>query len=158
MQVSHARSSYRLATLTFLLVAFGSSKIDDIEGGSRPMSLTNAQQSRRAASLTRSLRCAGDFIVLISRIAGILLGVLVSLMLAVVVFPKSATQECLSHMKGSLEALLRLSEAAWPEHLQNTDRESKAHHIDMYVPLSVSTLSKSASSYNTATCERCWPT
>ena len=85
---------------------------------------------------------------LLSRIAGILLGVLVSLVLAVIVFPKSATQECLSHMKGSLEALLRLSEAAWPEHLQNADREGKAHYIDMCVPLNlvrVSTLPMAAS-------------
>ena len=70
---------------------------------------------------------------LVSRIAGILLGVLVSLVLAVVVFPKSATQECLSHMKSSLEALLGLSEAAWPQHLQSTDRERKSY-IDMCVP------------------------
>ena len=40
------------------------------------------------------LRCAGDLEAMISRIAGILAGIIVSLTLAVTVYPKSATQAC----------------------------------------------------------------
>ena len=48
-----------------------------------------------------------------ARISGILSGVVISLTTAVVLLPQSATHRALEGLKHSLEALVRLSEAAW---------------------------------------------
>ena len=42
---------------------------------------------------------AGSMLVMASRIIGILAGTFLSLILSVVVFPQSATQGCLKHLK-----------------------------------------------------------
>lgn len=98
-RIAKLETTPRLFTLTFLLVAFGTS------GGD----------------------IRGDFVTLVSRITGILSGVIVSLVLAVIVFPKSATQETLSRMKSAFESLLELSDAAWPKQLQDGDTHSSKH-------------------------------
>ena len=56
-------------------------------------------------------------VVLISRVAGICAGAVVSLVLAVVVFPESATIKCLQDTRCALKTLVDLSEAAWPKRL-----------------------------------------
>lgn len=50
---------------------------------------------------------------MVARISGILSGVVISLTTAVVLLPQSATHRALEGLKHSLEALVRLSEAAW---------------------------------------------
>ncbi|KAK9806935.1 hypothetical protein WJX72_007993 [[Myrmecia] bisecta] len=76
-------NSTKLYALTFLLVTFGS---HDPEG---------------ALTLT------------ITRISGIVSGVVLSLITAVLIFPKSATEEALANMRKSLESLTKLNKAAW---------------------------------------------
>lgn len=56
---------------------------------------------------------AASKMVLLSRVVGIIAGVVVSVILAVFVFPKSATEECLTHIRRSLVSLDRLCDGAW---------------------------------------------
>lgn len=56
---------------------------------------------------------AGDVEVMVARILGILGGVAISLTTAVCLLPQSATHRALVGIKQGLEALVRLSEAAW---------------------------------------------
>ncbi|KAK9809523.1 hypothetical protein WJX73_008638 [Symbiochloris irregularis] len=79
-------NSAKLFTLTFLLVTFGSS---DLNSGQGALVLT------------------------ITRIAGICSGVILSEIMAVIVFPRSATSEALSHMRTALTHLTELNALAW---------------------------------------------
>lgn len=53
------------------------------------------------------------FIVMVSRICGILGGCLISLFLSVLIFPTSASQKATNGMSEGLEALTSLSKMAW---------------------------------------------
>ena len=56
---------------------------------------------------------AASKMVLLSRVVGIIAGVAVSVILAVIVYPNSATEECLTHIRRSLISLDRLCDGAW---------------------------------------------
>ena len=63
---------------------------------------------------SQSLGMAADaFAVMVSRICGILGGVLISLFLSVLVFPTSASQKATSGLREGLQALTELSRMAW---------------------------------------------
>ena len=55
----------------------------------------------------------GAFILTLTRITGICSGVILSEILAVLVFPKSATSEALTHMRTALKKLTELNTMAW---------------------------------------------
>ena len=56
---------------------------------------------------------ADAFIVMVSRICGILGGCLISLFLSVLIFPTSASQKATNGLAEGLEALTSLSRMAW---------------------------------------------
>ena len=62
--------------------------------------------------LTKSA-CADAVAVMISRICGILGGVLISLFLSVLIFPTSASQKATNGLSEGLQALTTLSSMAW---------------------------------------------
>ncbi len=57
--------------------------------------------------------CADAFLVAITRIGGIVGGVMITLVLAVTVFPKSASHEAADSMSAALQGLLKLYALAW---------------------------------------------
>ena len=57
--------------------------------------------------------CADAVVVMISRICGILGGVLISLFLSVLIFPTSASQKATNGLAEGLQALTTLSRMAW---------------------------------------------
>ena len=65
---------------------------------------------------------ADAFIVMVSRICGILGGVLISLFLSVLIFPTSASQKATNGLDEGLKALIPLSRMAWGQ-------EGKAAHV-----------------------------
>lgn len=76
----------------------------------------NALQVKRSVKLPACkgvLVCADAFAVMVSRICGILGGVLISLFLSVLIFPTSASQKATSGLSEGLQALTTLSRMAW---------------------------------------------
>ncbi|KAL3150857.1 hypothetical protein ABBQ32_000610 [Trebouxia sp. C0010 RCD-2024] len=57
----------------------------------------------------------------ITRVAGIISGVLLSLVLSVLLWPKSASEQAMRHMKAALLALDQLSALAWQQYLYEGD-------------------------------------
>ncbi|KAK9843259.1 hypothetical protein WJX74_009376 [Apatococcus lobatus] len=94
-------SSAKLAALTFCLVTFGSSSVDDA------------------------------FVLAITRMTGICLGVLLLEACAVIIFPKMATQEALISMQAAMSGLVELNRKAWQ---QGTGRKEAAE-IDLGTPI-----------------------
>ena len=57
--------------------------------------------------------CSDAFAVMVSRICGILGGVLISLFLSVLIFPTSASQKATNGLSEGLQAMTALSRMAW---------------------------------------------
>ena len=68
--------------------------------------------------------------VLLSRVVGIVAGVAVSVILAVLVHPKSATEECLTQIRRSLTSLERLCDGTWQHGLFAMMHESEDSQSD----------------------------
>ena len=68
-------------------------------------------------------------LVAITRIGGIVLGVMITLVLAVTVFPKSASHEAADAMSAALQGLLRLYSLAWNIDWTEEDRTSNGYHV-----------------------------
>ena len=62
-----------------------------------------------------AVTCADAFGVMVSRISGIVGGTLISLLVAITIYPSSATQELLEDIKESLRGLCELGNAAIQE-------------------------------------------
>ena len=62
-----------------------------------------------------AVACADAFGVMVSRISGIVGGTLISLLVAITIYPSSATQELLEDIKESLRGLCELGNAAIQE-------------------------------------------
>ncbi|KAK9807116.1 hypothetical protein WJX73_006825 [Symbiochloris irregularis] len=65
------------------------------------------------------------FLVALTRISGILLGVLLSLALSVCVFPKSASHQATDNLGAALQGLIQLSQLAWDPMNDNQGVSSK---------------------------------
>ena len=69
---------------------------------------------------------AGALAVTITRVSGISLGVLISLVLSVLVFPRSASSEALGCIKEAMQALAELNTLAWQngvlQHVQKSQQ------------------------------------
>lgn len=57
--------------------------------------------------------CADAFLVAVTRCSGIILGVLLSVILASLVFPKSASHQAADNLASALEGLCSLCQIAW---------------------------------------------
>ena len=64
--------------------------------------------------------CADAFEVMVSRICGILGGVLISLFLSVLIFPTSASQKATNALSEGLKALTTMSSMAWGQEGQDS--------------------------------------
>lgn len=64
--------------------------------------------------------CADAVQVMVSRICGILGGVLISLFLSVLIFPTSASQKATNALSEGLRALTTMSSMAWGQEGQDT--------------------------------------
>jgi hypothetical protein len=80
--------------------------------------------------------------VALTRCSGIILGVLVSILLAILVFPKSASHEAADNLARALEGLCSLCKLAWnsPTREDGHEEEGEGH---CYVPLENGLLSTS---------------
>lgn len=58
-------------------------------------------------------RAADAFIVALTRCSGIILGVFLSVLLAVLIFPKSASHQATDNLSEALQAICELSQLAW---------------------------------------------
>lgn len=70
----------------------------------------NALSARMAPDLGL---CAGALVLTITRITGICSGVILTEILAVLVFPRSSTSEALTHLRTALKRLTELNAMAW---------------------------------------------
>ena len=78
---------------------------------------------------------ADAFILAITRMSGICLGVLLLEACAVIIFPKMATKEALNSMQAAMSGLVELNRKAWQ---QGTGRKEAAE-IDLGTPMCVYT-------------------
>lgn len=71
---------------------------------------------------------ADAFLVAVTRIGGIVGGVLITLVLAVTVFPKSASHEAADTMSAALQGLMQLYALAWNMDWSEEEKASSRYH------------------------------
>ena len=74
---------------------------------------------------------ADAFLVALTRIGGIVGGVMITLVLAVAVFPKSASHEAADTMSAALQGLMQLYALAWNMDWSEEDKTSNGYHRQM---------------------------
>ncbi|EFJ48876.1 hypothetical protein VOLCADRAFT_90583 [Volvox carteri f. nagariensis] len=118
----------RFVQLTYIIVAFGAKpdKVmvsDDETGGLSQFSPCRVYQGKGAIQMSNVTsatyqfnQCvyqSGAFLLALLRVGGIFAGGLLSVLLAVVVLPRSASIDCLLEMKKALKALYDLNQEVW---------------------------------------------
>ena len=100
---------------------------------------------------------ADAFLVALTRCSGIILGVLVSVILASFVFPKSASHQAADNLAAALESLCHLCEIAWNATQWNSIESGFTGDQDCYIPLEDSAMVGSrpeAAAAREAECEK----
>ena len=83
-----------------------------------------------------NVACADAFGVMVSRISGIVGGTLISLLVAITIYPSSATQELLEDVKEALRGLCELDNAAIQEAAIALGHVSRPDDGECVAPLS----------------------